>query len=101
MNKMSNIKKIKKVISANLKTIKTRFAVSTIGVFGSYVRGEQKEDSDLDVIVVFEPGHNDLFNYIRLKAYLEELSGLEVDLVIKNGIKPELRENILGEAQYA
>ena len=84
-----------------MKTIKTRFGVSTIGVFGSYVRDEQTKESDLDVLVVFEPGHNDLFNYVHLKTYLEELSGLEVDLVIKNGIKPELRENILGEAQYA
>ncbi len=98
---MKNKEQIKSLISANLATIKKRFGVSSIGVFGSYVRGEQTENSDLDIIVVFEPGHNDLFNYSRLKTYLEELFGLEIDLVIQNGIKQELRDNILGEVQYA
>ncbi|MGC9316073.1 MAG: nucleotidyltransferase family protein [bacterium] len=98
---MKNTEQIKSLISANLETIKKRFDVASIGVFGSYVRDEQREDSDLDIIVVFEPGHNDLFNYARLKAYLEELFGIEIDLVIKNGIKPELRDKILGEVQYA
>ncbi len=98
---MKNTEQIKSLISANLETIKKRFNVASIGVFGSYVRGEQTDESDLDIVVVFEPGHNDLFNYARLKAYLEELFCIEIDLVIENGIKQELRDNILGEVQYA
>lgn len=62
--------------------------------------GELKKSSDIDVLVSFDQGRKDLFNYMRLKMYLEELLGRKVDLVIKDAVKPRLRDRILSEVRY-
>jgi len=80
--------------------IKETFHVSEIGIFGSFIRGEQNASSDIDLLVEFEKGHKDFFNYMRLKYYLEELLGREVDLVMKNAVKSRLRERIFSEVEY-
>jgi hypothetical protein len=64
------------------------------------VRGEQKKSSDLDILVEFIDGYNDLFNFLELKDYLEKQTGETVDLVMKQGIKKRLQKNILSEVQY-
>jgi predicted nucleotidyltransferase len=76
------------------------FHVKEIGLFGSFVKGVQSKKSDVDVLVEFEKGHKDFFNYMRLKYYLEEMLGREVDLIIKGAIKPRLKEKILNEVVY-
>ena len=76
------------------------YHIREIGVFGSFARGEQTVTSDIDLLVEFEKGHSDLFNYIRLKEYLEALLGRKVDLVNKNALKPRLKEKILREVRY-
>ncbi|NQE51973.1 hypothetical protein C5S29_00170 [ANME-1 cluster archaeon GoMg3.2] len=80
--------------------IKSVFHIREIGIFGSFIRGEQNASSDIDVLVEFEKGHKDFFNYMRLKHYLEELLGRKVDMVIKNAVKPRLRERIFSEVEY-
>lgn len=80
--------------------IKKEFYVQQLGIFGSYVRDEQTEDSDIDILVDFEKGHKDFFNYMKLKVYLEEVLGREVDLVMKDAVKPRLREIISKEVSY-
>ena len=81
--------------------IQKKFYVKKIGVFGSIVRNKQTKNSDIDILVVFEKGHKDFFNYMRLKYYLEEILNREVDLVIKEAVKPQLREKIFNEVVYA
>ena len=76
------------------------FHVKEIGLFGSFVKGVQSRKSDIDVLVEFEKGHKDFFNYMRLKYYLEEMLGREVDLIIKGAIKPRLKEKILNQVVY-
>lgn len=71
-----------------------------IGVFGSCVTGNLKKHSDIDVLVSFEKGRKDLFNYMRLKQYLEGLLGRKVDLVMKEAVKPRLRERIFSEVRH-
>jgi uncharacterized protein len=73
--------------------------VRKLGVFGSYARGESKETSDLDFLVELEQETFD--SYMNLKAFLEDLFGAEVDLVLVDAIKPRLRDTILGETVYA
>lgn len=75
------------------------YGVRSLGLFGSYVHGEQKEGSDLDFVVEFERKSFDA--YVDLKDYLEDLFGCRVDLVISDTIKPRLREIILEEAVHA
>jgi len=75
--------------------------VERIGVFGSFVRGEEKAESDVDVLVEFREGQKTFDHYIDLKFYLEDLFGRKVDLVMKGAIKRRLREPILSEVVYA
>ena len=83
------------------KDIKNRFGVARIGIFGSYVRGEEKPESDVDVLVEFREGEKTFDHYMDLKFYLEDLFGRKVDLVMKEAIKRRLREPILSEVVYA
>ncbi|MCP2518990.1 nucleotidyltransferase family protein [SCandidatus Aminicenantes bacterium Aminicenantia_JdfR_composite] len=87
-------------IKENKKKIK-RFGVKKIGLFGSYVRNEQKSGSDIDILVEFEKGMKTFDNYMDLKFFLEDLFNCKVDLVIIETIKPDLKSNILENVKYA
>ena len=77
----------------NLEQIRQRFSVERLSVFGSVIRGEAGEDSDVDVLVVFEKKANfDIF--MDLKFYLEELLGMGVDLVTDKALRPQVRRTI-------
>jgi predicted nucleotidyltransferase len=91
-----------KILEKNNNYLRQTFHVREIGIFGSFVKGEEKTDnnSDIDILITFEKGYKDFFNYIRLKYYLEELLGREVDLVIKETVKPRLKERIFREVEY-
>jgi predicted nucleotidyltransferase len=77
------------------------YGVKTIGLFGSFVRNEQKRKSDIDILVEFEKGKITFDNYMHLKFFLEDLLGHKVDLVIRDDLKPQLRQYILREVEYA
>ena len=71
--------------------------VKSLAVFGSLVRGESTPTSDIDVLVEFDRPVG-LFEFIRLKMYLEELTGRQVDLVTPDALRPAMRDEILREA---
>lgn len=79
-----------------LPELARRYHVRSLGVFGSYVRGEQHHESDVDVLVTFEqiPG---LLKFIELENYLSDVLGLRVDLVMRDALKPVIGEHILAE----
>jgi predicted nucleotidyltransferase len=79
------------------KFLTERYGVESLEVFGSYVRGEQKTGSDLDVLVTFreEPS---LLTFIRIENYLSDALGIKVDLVMKDSLKPAIGKNVLREA---
>jgi len=87
-------------LNTQLPFVQKQFYVKEIGLFGSFTRQEHNEESDIDILVELEDKHNDLFNFIRLKNYLEEIFNKEVDLVMKNAIKPRIKDKILKEAIY-
>jgi predicted nucleotidyltransferase len=79
--------------------LKEKFKVKTIGLFGSYVRGEQNDTSDLDILVdFFEP--ISLFRFIELEDFLSQELGVKVDLVMRDALKPRIKDGILNEAIY-
>lgn len=88
-NILIKLKELKPIINA-------RYKVKEIGLFGSFVRGEQGVSSDIDVLVEFEEGA-DLFDLIGLTLYLEEALQREVDVVPKRALRKELRESVLNE----
>jgi predicted nucleotidyltransferase len=85
------------VLKSYLERLKLKYQVKSLGVFGSFVRGEATANSDLDLLVEFE-GDVTFDNYMNLKFLLEDLFERKIDLVIKEDIKPQIRESILGEA---
>ena len=93
---MKEIDNIKEIISAHMDILTDKYHVKTMGVFGSYLHGEQTEKSDIDILVEFTQPVG-LFTFIELEGYLSDLLGLRVDLVLKEGIKPGLKDYILRE----
>lgn len=78
-----------------------KYGVKKIGLFGSFTRNEQKEQSDVDIVVEFEKGMKTFDNYMELKFYLEKQLRCKVDLVISDALKPEIKPNIMREVEYA
>ncbi len=96
---MKKIEEMKSRLEGLKPILKEKFRVESIGFFGSYVRGNQKKTSDLDVLVEFyEP--IGLFQFIELEDFLREKLGVKVDLVSKKALKPRIGECILKEVIY-
>jgi uncharacterized protein len=81
-----------------LPELKEKYHVSYLGVFGSYVRREQKPESDLDVLVEFSKTPT-IFKFVNLENYLSDALGVKVDLVMKDSLKPNIGKNILNEVE--
>lgn len=81
--------------------LKGRFGVAKIGIFGSFARGEERPESDVDVLVSFRKGEETFDHYMDCKFFLEDLFGRKVDLVMNGAIKKRLKPYILGEVVYA
>lgn len=98
---MQEINEIKNKILSVQSKLSNEFEVDEIGLFGSYVRGEACEDSDLDILVSLNPQHSvGLIKFNSLKDFLSDLLNIKVDLVLKDGIKPALKKYILDEVIY-
>lgn len=93
---MKNLDEIKKILKRNKSTLKKRFNVKEIGVFGSFVKGENTEESDADILVEFSKPIG-LFAFMSMEEYLQELLGVKVDLVSKKALKPHIGKIILDE----
>jgi uncharacterized protein len=93
---MRDVESIKRQLLQNKDELRQKFEVKTIGVFGSYVRGEQKLSSDVDILVEFQEPVG-LFEFMKLENYLSDLLGVNVDLVSKKALKPHIGENIMQE----
>ncbi|AGK60040.1 putative nucleotidyltransferase [Archaeoglobus sulfaticallidus PM70-1] len=97
---MKNLEEVIQILKENDRILKERFKVKSIGVFGSVTRGEQKETSDIDIIVEFSEPVG--WEIVDLKEFLEELLGVRVDVVTKNAAmrKPLLWKSIEREVVY-
>ena len=96
---MKKVDELKKILRDNKAALKDDYGVIEIGLFGSYIKGNQKEASDVDILVEFEKAI-DLFTFVHLKNHLSDLLGLDVDLVAKKALKPKIGERILSETVY-
>lgn len=82
------------------QVLQKRFGVAKIGIFGSFARGEERPDSDIDVLVAFRKDEKTFDNFMGIKFYLEDLYGRKVDLVTEAALKPLIRDPILAEVVY-
>ena len=77
-----------------------KYGVTEIGVFGSYVRGEQQPDSDIDILITLtDPPKISLLGLVDLQYYLSDLLGLEVDVALKSNLRKRIGQRILHEVQ--
>ena len=96
---MKKVDEIKNILQDYKATLKEEYGVIEIGMFGSYIKGKQKKTSDVDILVEFEKAI-DLFTFVHLKNHLSDLLGVNVDLVTKKALKPEIGKRILSETVY-
>ena len=91
--------RILSILQDNQKQIRT-LGVRRLGLFGSFARGEQDEDSDVDVLVDFVPGRKGFDNFMRLVFLLEDLLHRPVELVTPESLSPYIGPHILREVEY-
>ncbi|MBD3278461.1 MAG: nucleotidyltransferase [Candidatus Aegiribacteria sp.] len=96
---MRNREDILNLLSSHQDEIKG-FGVIRCGLFGSYVRNEASDNSDIDILVEFRPDTKNYKNYIHLVFYLEDLLGMHVDLVTKEALSPYIGPHIMREVKY-
>ena len=95
---MTTLAEIRRALEAQRPLLAKKYGVVVVGVFGSYVRGEQRADSDLDLLVELErPARIGLMGLVELEQTLSDLLGVKVDLAIKENLKPRIGEHILRE----
>lgn len=98
---MKTLSEIKSVLLAEKPLLQERYGVKELGIFGSYIRNENRTDSDLDILVDFFPEFPmTLLKFINMENYLQDKLKTKIDLVMKDGLKDELRPIILKEVMY-
>jgi len=83
-------------LAAGKQALIERYGIKEIGIFGSYARGEQDRQSDVDILVDFSRSLS-LLEFVHLENELSELLGIKVDLVMKTALKPRIGKHILEE----
>ena len=96
---MKTLDEIKKLIGQYRQELKEKFKVKEIGIFGSTIRGEQRQTSDIDLLVDFKD-EADLFDLMGLDLFLEEKLNQRVDVVPKRAIREEIKDRVLKEVVY-
>jgi len=98
---MKTFNEVKSELELLKPILRKKFQVETIGVFGSYSRGEQKTNSDVDILVTFvDPNDIDLLDFIELKQFLSRKLKTKVDIVQKHTLKQRIKDKILQETIY-
>ncbi len=94
---MATLDDILTTLRADMGALRQEYGVRSLQVFGSYVRGEQRAHSDLDILVEFERTPT-FFEFVRLERRLSQRMGVKVDLVMRTALKPTIGRYILAEA---
>jgi len=96
-DKEIDLVRARSMLRLHLPDLRRQYGVQSLGLFGSYVQGDQRTGSDLDLLVEFDDRLLTLFQFIALENYLSDLLGVKVDLVEKETLKPAIGRHILKE----
>jgi uncharacterized protein len=96
---MKTLEEIKQILRQSKPLLQEQYQITQLGIFGSYARGEQTEESDVDVLIDYDRAPT-LFKLVELRDYLSSAIGMKVDIVTQNGLKPRIRERVLSEVVY-
>ena len=95
---MKTLAEIKEILQTERPYLAEKYGVTVVGVFGSYVRGEQEPDSDIDILIELErPPRISLLGLVELEDYLSERLGTNVDIAIKKNLRKRIGKRILDE----
>jgi len=95
---METFEQIKSTLAEHKEELRQKYKIKEIGIFGSYVRGEQKKQSDIDILVEFEETADlSLLDFIGIENYLSDVLGIKVDLVENHTLKPRIGKHVLEE----
>lgn len=95
---MKTLTQIKTILTEQKPHLAKKYGITEIGVFGSYVRGEQRPDSDLDILIeLTDPPFISLMGLVNLENYLSDLLNIKVETAIRTDLKPRLKPYILQE----
>jgi predicted nucleotidyltransferase len=92
----NDLAQFREILRRELPSLRLRYPVNSLGLFGSYVRQENRPDSDLDVLVTFSEAPS-LLLLIELENYLSDLLRVKIDLVMRGALKPNTGHRILAE----
>ena len=98
--KTKTLAEIKRILQAKKPYLANQYGVIDIGVFGSYVRDEQRPESDVDILIELErPPRISLIGLVELENYLSDLLDMKVDVAIKNNLRKRIGQRILSEVE--
>lgn len=96
---MKTMAAIEAIIQKNKKDLEEKYNLKEIGIFGSYARGDQKNNSDIDILVEVKRPMG-FIKFMGLEKHLSKLLGIKVDLVTKKALKPYIGRRILQDVRY-
>ena|SRR6266511_5601467 len=94
------IEEIISLLRKNRTFLKETFGVTRIGIFGSFVRGEQTSSSDVDMVVEMAKDKKNIHSFLKLKRFLENETARRIDLGFEHSLKPAIREKIMKQIIY-
>ena len=96
---MAKVENIKRILMEKKPFLVKKYKIKDIGIFGSYVRGEETKRSDVDLLIEFResPG---FLEFMEIENFLSDTLGIKVDLVMKSALKPRIGQHILNEVEY-
>lgn len=96
-----NLAEIRAILKNINNELRSQHGIERIGIFGSYINGTEKDESDLDLLVEIRPDADiGLLKFVELENYLSDLLGIKVDLVERSALKPRIGKRILQEVVY-
>lgn len=96
MGRDRQVERLVRILRERMPDLKDRYKVTSLGLFGSYVRQAQRKKSDLDLLVEFQEAPS-LLTFLRLEHDLSDLLGVKVDLVMKDALRPTIARRVLSE----
>ncbi len=93
-----SLEDVKQQLQTLKPSLRKRFKVETIDIFGSYARNEASDKSDIDLLITYSTNDYDHFTVYGLKTYLRRKLGIKVDIVSKEFLNPHIRDQVLKEA---
>jgi len=96
---LKTLNEIIQILKENKTLLNSKYAIEEIGIFGSYLKDEQNENSDLDILISFSKTPS-LFRYIEIEECLTKLLGIKIELVMKSALRPHIGKAILNEVKY-